>query len=201
MVTRGRKEIMEEEALGKPLALPTELALSAEASARIPRFLEHVANVDHRYGNGTARVTGIGVYSKEGQAAGTVVQGDRICVRISVEFKSDVEHPNVGFMLRNRLGEDVTGTNVMFEGERLPSAHSGDRLSVDFVMDLPFLHAGFYYFSPAVADGTLDQYEMCDWIDNACAIEVIERSTTYGHMRIPMQVRAHAITRETSRVQ
>jgi hypothetical protein len=88
----------------------------------------------------------------------------------------------------------------MFEGERLPAAHAGDRLSVDFVMDLPFLHAGFYYFSPAVADGTLDQYEMCDWIDNACAIEVIQRTTTYGHMRIPMRVRATAITRETSRV-
>jgi len=191
---------MEEEALGKPLALPTELALSEEALARIPRFLEHVANVDHRYGNGKARVTGIGIYGKEGQTAGTVVQGDRICVRISVEFKSDVEHPNVGFILRNRLGEDVTGTNVMFEGERLHAGHTGERLSVDFVMDLPFLHAGFYYFSPAVADGTLDQYEMCDWIDNACAIEVVQLSTTYGYLRIPMRVHAASVTRETSRV-
>jgi len=199
-VTRGRKEIMEEEALGKPLALPSELTLTEEAFARIPRFLEHVANVDHRYGNGKARVTGIGIYGKEGEAAGTAVQGDRICVRISVEFKSDVEHPNVGFMLRNRLGEDVTGTNVMFEGERLPPAHAGERLSVDFVMDLPFLHAGFYYFSPAVADGTLDRYEMCDWIDNACAIEVVQRSTTYGHMRIPVRVRVTSVSREISRV-
>ena len=67
-------------------------------------------------------------------------------------------------------------------------------------MDLPFLHAGFYYLSPAVADGTLDQYEMCDWIDNASAIEVIQRSTTYGHLRIPMRVRAVAVSREPSRV-
>ena len=76
-------------------------------------------------------------------------------------------------MMRNRLGEDVTGTNVLFEGERLPVARAGDRLSVDFVMDLPFLHAGFYHFSPAVADGTLDQYEMCDSVENACAIEIL----------------------------
>ena len=55
--------------------------------------------------------------------------------------------------------------------------------------------------SPAIADGTLAQYEMCDWIDNAYAIEVIERATTYGHMRIPMRVRATTITAETSRVQ
>jgi lipopolysaccharide transport system ATP-binding protein len=200
MVTRGRKEIMEEEAIGKPLPVPDELALSDEALARIPPFLEHVPNVDHRYGNGRARITGIGIYGKEGQPTATVVQGDRVCVRISVEFQSDVQHPNIGFMLRNRLGEDVSGTNVMFEGGRPPSARAGERLSVDFVMDLPYLHAGFYYFSPAVADGTLDQYEMCDWIDNACVIEVMQRSTTYGHMRIPMRVRATHLTREASRV-
>src|SRR3989442_4953965 len=52
-------------------------------------------------------------------------------------------------MLRNRLGEDVTGTNVLHEGMRLPPARAGGRLSVDFIMDLPFLHQGFYYFSPA----------------------------------------------------
>jgi ABC-type polysaccharide/polyol phosphate transport system ATPase subunit len=200
MVTRGRKEIMEDEALGKPLLLSPALDLSPEALAQIPKFLQHVPNVDHRYGNGKARVAGIGVFGQEGQQAAGVAQGDRICVRISVEFLDNVEHPNIGFMLRNRLGEDVTGTNVMFEGERLPPARAGDRLSVDFILDLPFLHAGFYYFSPAVADGTLDQYEMCDWIDNACAIEVIQRSTTYGHLRIPMRVRATAISRETSRV-
>ena len=96
-------------------------------------------------------------------------------------------------MLRNRLGEDVTGTNVMNEGMRLPQAKAGDRFSVDFIMDLPFLQAGFYHFSPAVADGSLDQYEMCDWIDNACAIEVMERTSTYGHLRVPTRVRAMSV--------
>jgi hypothetical protein len=200
MVTRGRKEIMEEEALGRPINASAELELGEAALERIPKFLEHVPNVDHRYGNGKARVAGIGVYGREGEPAAGIMQGDRICVRISVEFQDNVEHPNVGFMLRNRLGEDVTGTNVMFEGERLPAAQSGERISVDFVMDLPFLQAGFYHFSPAVADGTLDHYEMCDWIDNACAIEVIQHSTTYGHLRIPMRVRAVSVNRETSRV-
>src|SRR5439155_12541368 len=62
MVTRGRKEIMEEEAIGTPLGLSPDLDLSDEALSRIPKFLEHVPNVDHRYGNGKARVLGIGVY-------------------------------------------------------------------------------------------------------------------------------------------
>jgi hypothetical protein len=200
MVTRGRKEVMEEETLGKPLEIPSDLDMSEEAFSRIPPFLMSVPNVDHRYGNGKARVQGIGIYGKDGSPLSSVAQGDRLCARISVEFLDDVREPNVGFMLRNRLGQDVTGTNVMSEGEKLPAARAGDRLSVDFIMDLPLLHAGFYHFSPAVADGTLNQYDMCDWIDNACAIEVAERAITYGHMRVPMRVRAVTLPREVSRV-
>jgi ABC-type polysaccharide/polyol phosphate transport system ATPase subunit len=190
MITRGRKEIMGDEAIGKPIASPSELGLSDEALQRIPSVLEHIPNVDHRYGNGKARILGIGIFGGEGSPAPSAAQGDRICLRISVAFHDDVEHPNVGFMMRNRLGEDVTGTNVMFEGERLLPVRAGDRISVDFVMDLPFLQAGFYYFSPAVADGALDQYDMCDWIDNACAVEVLERAATHGHLRIPVKVRS-----------
>jgi hypothetical protein len=200
MVTRGRREVMEEEAIGKPLPVSADLDISDEAAARIPKFLSHIPNIDHRYGNGKAHVTGIGIFGNEGHPVSSVGQGDRICVRISVEFREDVPQPNIGFMLRNRLGQDVTGTNTIYEGMRPAAARAGDRLSVDFVMDLPVLHAGFYYFSPAVADGTLDQYEMCDWIDNASAIEVMERTTTYGHMRIPTRVRVFTVARETSQV-
>jgi ABC-type polysaccharide/polyol phosphate transport system ATPase subunit len=201
MVTRGRREVMEEQALGKPLETSSDLDLAEEALARIPKFVSSLPNIDHRYGSGKAKVQGIGVFGKEGSPVSSIAQGDRICIRISVEFLDAVQQPNVGFMLRNRLGEDVTGTNVMFEGLRLPAAQPGERLSVDFIMDLPFLHAGFYYLSPAVADGTLDQYDMCDWVENACAIEVIQRTITYGHMRIPMRVRVTSAKSETSIVQ
>jgi hypothetical protein len=63
-------------------------------------------------------------------------------------------------------------------------------------MDLPGLQAGFYHISPAVADGTLDQYDMCDWIDNAFAFEIVERTTTYGSLRIPIRVRVNSVARE-----
>jgi ABC-type polysaccharide/polyol phosphate transport system ATPase subunit len=190
MVTRGHKDVMQEEPLGKPMAsVSDDLNISPDAFERIPAFLCSIPNVDDRYGNGKARIEGIGIFNGEGSPTSTVSQGDRLCIRISVVFLDDVEHPNIGFMLRNRLGQDVTGTNVLFEGQRLEPARAGDRLSVDFVMDLPFLHSGFYYFSPAIADGELNQYDMCDWIDNACAVNVLERSTTYGHLRIPVRVR------------
>jgi lipopolysaccharide transport system ATP-binding protein len=197
MVTRGKREVSDGQELGSSLET-SDLEMPAEALARIPRFLSSIANVDHRYGSGKAKVQGIGVFGRQGDAVSAVVQGDRICIRVSLEFLNFVAQPNVGFMLRNRLGEDVTGTNLLYEGMRLDPGQSGERLSVDFILDLPFLHAGFYYFSPAVADGTLKEYDMCDWIDNACAIEVIQKTVTYGHLRVPVRVRATVVTKDVA---
>jgi ABC-type polysaccharide/polyol phosphate transport system ATPase subunit len=193
MVMRGRKEVMAEQPLGKSLLVGDELNMPEDAIAKIPTFITHLPNIDHRYGNGKARIHGIGVHGVTGDPVSGVAQGDRICIRISVEFQDHVAQPNVGFMMRNRLGEDVAGTNVMHEGMRLPAARPGERLSVDFILDLPFLQPGFYHFSPAVADGALNQYEMCDWIDNATVIEVLQRAQTYGHLRIPTRVRAMTV--------
>ena len=189
MITRGNNDTMGDRPIGQPLEASAELDLPPEAIGRIPEFVQTLPNVDQRFGNRKAMIRGIGIYSSEGMQVASASQGDRVCIRISVECLEDVGQPNVGFMLRNRLGEDVTGTNTLFEGTPLEAAPGGTRLSVDFVMDLPFLQAGFYYFSPAVADGTLDRYDMCDWVDNACAVELVERTVTYGHMRIP--VKAH----------
>jgi ABC-type polysaccharide/polyol phosphate transport system ATPase subunit len=196
MTMRGRKEPIGDEAIGKPLSTSSGLDLSEEAFDRMPGFIEHLPNVDHRYGNGKARITGIGIFGTDGYSTATVPQGDRICMRISVEFQDDVEEPNIGFMMRNRLGEDVMGTNVLFEGKRLCAARPGERMSVDFVMDLPFLQAGFYDFSPAVANGGLDQYEMCDWVENACAIEILQRAATHGHMHVPVGLRTTSFGRD-----
>src|SRR5262245_31824536 len=61
MVMRGRSDVMEDEAIGRPLASASELDISEEALARIPAFISHIPNIDHRYGNGKARLEGIGV--------------------------------------------------------------------------------------------------------------------------------------------
>jgi ABC-type polysaccharide/polyol phosphate transport system ATPase subunit len=192
IVQRGVSDVLEESAVGQPPAKPDALGLPDDALGRIPAFLDTMQNVDHRYGNNKARIAGAGIFGAGGEPTMGVAQGERVCVRISVEFLEDCARPNVGFVLRNRLGQDVTATNTMAEGFRLAPGKPGDRVSVDFILDLPFLQSGFYHLSPAVADGTLDRYDMCDWVDNACALEVIQNAITYGHLRIPVHVRVTA---------
>src|SRR2546425_4187567 len=80
MVTRGPKEVMEEEPVGKSLLSSEELSMSEDVLAKIPSFVTHLPNIDHRYGNGKAQVRGIGIYGAAGDPVSGVAQGDRLCI-------------------------------------------------------------------------------------------------------------------------
>ena len=117
----------------------------------------------------------------------------RIVVRISVRAKADLALPMVGFMLRNQLGMDFSGTNTSREGYRLEAMQAGDITTVDFHIDLPELYPASFSFSPAIADGPLSGYTMCDWIDNAIAVQMTrQESEIYGYMHLPCRVEVNA---------
>jgi hypothetical protein len=92
-------------------------------------------------------------------------------------------------MLRNHIGIDFAGTNSTREGLELPPMLPGDIYTVDFHVDLPELYPSSFSFSPAIADGTLHTYRMCDWIDNALALQMGPGDAPmYGYMHLPCRV-------------
>ena len=160
---------------------------------RAPEIVEGIPNIDHRHGDGRAEVIGIAVLDEQGRKLPMLDPAARILVRISVRAKDDVPLPIVGFMLRNQLGMDFSGTNTARAGYELPSMQAGDIVTVDFYMDLPELYPASFSFSPAIADGTLAGYTMCDWIDNAYALEMSRsENPIYGFMHLNCRVEVNA---------
>jgi hypothetical protein len=158
-----------------------------------PEILEHIPNIDHRHGDGRAKVIGIAVYDEYGTELRLLSPSSRIILRISVEAGEDLRLPNVGFMLRNHMGLDLAGTNTTREGHQLPPMKAGDRLTVDFHVDLPELYPSAFSFSPAIADGTVQAYTMCDWIDNALTIQMGHGDAQiYGYLHLPCRVQVNS---------
>jgi ABC-type polysaccharide/polyol phosphate transport system ATPase subunit len=154
-----------------------------------PEVVERIPNIDHRYGDGRAEVLGIAVLDAYGRALHLLEPMSRIVVRISVRAKEDLALPIVGFMLRNHQGIDFSGTNTAREGFEIPPMLPGDVHTVDFHLDLPEWYPGAFSFSPAIADGTLVSYQMCDWIDNAITLQMGHSDNQiYGYMHVPCRV-------------
>jgi hypothetical protein len=158
-----------------------------------PEVVERIPNVDHRYGDGRAEVIGIAVLDEYGRRIGLLEPASRAVVRVSVRAGEDLAMPIVGFMFRNHLGVDFSGTNTARESYELPPMRAGDVYTVDFHMDVPELYPGSFSFSPAIADGTLLSYRMCDWIDNAIVLQMgHSEGQIYGYLRLNCRVEVNA---------
>jgi hypothetical protein len=117
----------------------------------------------------------------------------QIVVRISVRAKAEVAQPNVGFIMRNHLGIDFAGTNTLREEHALSPMAPGDICTVDFHLELPELYPSSFSFSPAVADGPLEGFKVCDLIDNAIAVQMSHgEGQVYGFLHLPCRVMVNA---------
>ena len=69
----------------------------------------------------------------------------------------------------------------------------GDIYTVDFHLDVPELYPGSFSFSPAIADGDLTAYEMCDWVDNALAVQMARGGgEVYGYIHLSCRVETNS---------
>ena len=181
--------------LSKPAAPLSTLAPGVDNA---PEIVTTIPNMDHRHGDGRAKVIGIAVMNEHGKPLVLLEPDSRIIVRISVQASEYIALPNAGFMIRNHLGLDFAGSNTTREGYQLAPMAVGEIRTVDFHIDLPTYYPGHFSFSPAIADGTLENYRMCDWIDNAITLQMGHgEGTVYGYMHLDCRVEVNARLLET----
>jgi ABC-type polysaccharide/polyol phosphate transport system ATPase subunit len=187
VVSRYLARMVEKDSSYLTLKKPAERAAATRIDA--PEIAGRIPNIDHRHGDGRAEIIGIAILDPQGRPLSVIEPSSRIVVRISARAKQDIALPIVGFMMRNHLGVDFSGTNTTNEGYELAPMRPGDTYTVDFHLDLPEIYPGHFSFSPAIADGTLLGYTECDWIDNAVTVQMGRGDgQIYGFLRFPCRV-------------
>jgi lipopolysaccharide transport system ATP-binding protein len=147
-----------------------------------------IPNIDHRFGNGAARILGVEILDENGSPTREVHGGRIVVLRVSAEFLKDVSRPILGYTMRDRIGIEISACNTNFAGSVLPSARSGQIYTSDFRIHLPRMAAGSYSIAPAVADGDLLKHDMCDWIDNALIFNLQADDLVYGTLKMDVEV-------------
>lgn len=147
-----------------------------------------IPNIDNRFGNRDAEILGITLLNDDNNVIQAIYNEKRLRVKISVKYTATVNDPIIGVVLRDRLGNDITATNNYLENVKLDSAEQGEIHTVIFDIDIPKLLKGNYTLSPAIANGSLTNHDMCDWIENAYIFEVVNEETVYGMMRFPVSI-------------
>ena len=125
-----------------------------------------------RSGNGLARFAAVELRDASGQRRQSFPVGATAHVVCRLELAAALDRPTIGVLIRDRLGNDVFGTNTFHLGVDTGSGADGARLEVTFAVALA-LGPGSYSVTVAAHSGRSHLTESFDWWDRAAVFEIV----------------------------
>ena len=138
------------------------------------------------FGDGRAKITSVALVGGTGVALSRVEGGESVTLRVDAQVHAALTSPIVGFFLKDRLGQQLFGTNTFLGSHCVrSSALPGQRVRAEFSFRIPHLPPGKYTVDVALADGTQEEHVQNDWAFDALAIESVSSSLAVGIIGIP----------------
>ncbi|TYT75296.1 ABC transporter ATP-binding protein [Desulfobotulus mexicanus] len=108
-------------------------ALIAEKESCRPRmnYLEN-KGIQTISGTGEAEVETLDLLDSNGHSTEEIHTGEPVCLRIKVSVKEDIPELVIGYVIKNRLGQDVFGTNTHNLGCSLLNLRAGEKPEYHF---------------------------------------------------------------------
>lgn len=139
-----------------------------------------------RSGNGKAKILGVELLNQRGQATRAFLVGETAFIKCQVEYRTAINNATFGVVIRDRLGNDIFGTNTY---------HLDHAITTPGVVEIEFklqLNLGYGHYSITVASHSLHSHidDNHDWWNNSVVFEVIP-SNTYrfvGVSHLPIEV-------------
>lgn len=145
--------------------------------------------VQTRSGSGKALIDSVALYNSEGAPVEYVAVGDDVCLAINVKVNADLPELVVGYVIKDRLGQDVFGTNTHHLECVRTGLRDGDMLSYQFRFKASL---GVGSYSVAVALHATDSHiaDNYEWRDLALVFNVVNmsKSTFVGLAWMPPTV-------------
>jgi homopolymeric O-antigen transport system ATP-binding protein len=162
VLARYQKVIMAQEAAYAQAEMVREKPQPTAEEIDAPQFT-------YRHGNGSAEILKVELLDTAQEAAAIVESGQLVHLRMHVVFNEDVVDPVYGFIIRNRHGIHLYGTNTRVQGITSGLIKSGSRVETTFSFNC-WLAPDLYSISIAVHSPEAVSF---DWLDGALFFRVI----------------------------
>jgi lipopolysaccharide transport system ATP-binding protein len=114
--------------------------------------------------------------------------GERVRMTVGAEAHELLQNPILGFIVRDRLGQDLFGENTLPFTGRIPTPiNPGTTFEGIFEFRLPMLPNGQYVVMASIADGDLHENVQHHWIHDALIITVSSSKVRYGLVGTPFE--------------
>lgn len=143
-----------------------------------------------RSGTGQAVISKVELLNKDGQQTETINVGEQVTLKACIELKTELASLVCGYMIKDRLGQVIFGTNTHQLEVTMENLKAGQQLHLEFDFTAN-IGAGSYSVTVALHTGESHISNNYDWQDLALVFTVvnIDRKPFNGSSWLPPQVR------------
>lgn len=171
-------------------AYESEQPAAGEAES-VPAGEESIApsSYAYRHGDGSAEVLRVELLNAAHHPVELVETGEAVLLRLRLRFHAEVETPVCGFLLRNRHGIHLYGTNTELQQADFGPVRRGEIVEVTFEFNC-WLAPDAYSATVAVHDRSGISF---DWLDGALFFRVMSAVTMEGVANLNASARARRV--------
>ena len=149
-------------------------SLIAERDHRESNASQSLHQKAKRSGSQRVQIEQVRVIRGDGAATDTFTSGERIHVEMTVRANQPTSNVSVGFLIRDRLGNDIYGVNTYLLGHSLEFTASSPVKNLRFAMPAA-LGENIYTVTVAAHTGDNHVEENFDWHNDVTVFRVIHR--------------------------
>jgi lipopolysaccharide transport system ATP-binding protein len=133
------------------------------------------------WNTGVAEIISLNLDRLGNEGGGILQGGEKVQMVIRAKAHQKLEKPILGFLIRDRLGQDLFGENTLSFTNLHPYPIEVDQEFVgEFIFRLPMLPNGEYAIMASVADGDLHNHIQHHYLHNALIFNVTSSKVRYG---------------------
>jgi lipopolysaccharide transport system ATP-binding protein len=164
--------------------------LADHAKGHISQTLDEAGKIQTRSGSGEVSLVQASIHDLEGQILELVRVGQLMRIVIQTQCQSAIDSLVAGFMIKDRLGQVVFGTNTFHHGAQLGPLAAGQQQC--FTFELPAnIAPGSYSLSVALHADDQHISKNYLWLDRVCLFTIIasEQPVFVGSHYLPVNVK------------
>lgn len=139
------------------------------------------------FGTGNAKIVLTTLKSETTKNITFVNGGEEVELTIVAEVTTEISKPIIGFIVRDRLGQNLFGENTYVERQLSDDSRVLRKYcTVTFKFNMPTMPIGDYSVSAAVASGTQEEHVVHCWRHDVLVFRSTSTSVSTGLLGIPM---------------
>lgn len=136
--------------------------------------------------SGSGEILSASLESLSGVSENVYVGGETVRIRIRAVAHVAFDQPILGFLLRDRLGQDLFGENTLaFTHIKPMPVAAGEVFEAYFTFRLPMLPNGQYVVMTSLANGDLYNNVQHHWLHDALILNVSSSTIRWGLVGVP----------------